>query len=322
MKLYILSAAILFTFSTADISLSRSLVPVEKFQDKNKKKKDDKKKDQDKKGKKSGNNPEKKNPKIPKTYNSPYSVSIGNTWSLPSNLHEISGISFIDEKQVACIQDETGEIFIYDLSQKKIVRTIPFAGPGDYEGIAYVKGQYYVLRSDGMILKVDPSKPSNPDVIQTSFNLQNNCEGLHYDQKNNRLLIAIKGIDPTDALTKGIYMVDLATGKQSRKPVATIDLQHEMLSDTSKKKDVPQRRYHPSDLAIDPKTGDFLIVNGVNSSLMILGKDSKIRTIISLDKKTLPQPEGIAYAPSGKLYISTEGASGVAVIAECTIIRK
>jgi uncharacterized protein YjiK len=281
------------------------------FQEK-KKKKGEKKKGEKKEGK-----VEKKVPKITKAYESTHRVSIVNTWPLPIMLKEISGMTFISETEVACVQDEAGEIFIYDLTSKKISKSISFGGPGDYEGIAFAKGIYYVLKSDGIILKVDPAKPSSPQILETGLTLQNNCEGLYYDASKNRLLIAVKALDPIDPNKKGIFSFDLTSGKPVKTHVAYIDLKNELLADTSKKKDAPQRRYHPSDLAIDPVSKDFLIVNGVNSSLMILDQHSRIKTIVSLDRKLFPQPEGIAFSPSGKLYISSEGGAGNGIIAEC-----
>ncbi|MCE3280799.1 MAG: hypothetical protein K0S44_2990 [Bacteroidetes bacterium] len=61
-------------------------------------------------------------------------------WIMPKELNEISGISFVDEDLLACVQDEKGTIYLFDLERNLITKRIKFSGKGDYEAIA-IKGQ-------------------------------------------------------------------------------------------------------------------------------------------------------------------------------------
>jgi hypothetical protein len=54
---------------------------------------------------------------------------------LPAELIEISGLTDVDGKTVACVQDELGDVFIYDLENCTIIEQITFEGPGDFEGL-------------------------------------------------------------------------------------------------------------------------------------------------------------------------------------------
>lgn len=54
---------------------------------------------------------------------------------LPKVLHEISGLTDIDDHTIACVQDEEGLVFIYDLRKNEIKHQFAFGQPGDYEGI-------------------------------------------------------------------------------------------------------------------------------------------------------------------------------------------
>src|SRR5690606_34111236 len=65
---------------------------------------------------------------------------------LPEILNEISGLVFLDSNLFACVQDEQGVVFIYDLNQKQIIKKIPFYTNGDYEGITKVNQTLFVLR--------------------------------------------------------------------------------------------------------------------------------------------------------------------------------
>jgi uncharacterized protein YjiK len=113
---------------------------------------------------------------------------------LPGMLHEISGITYLGADYFACIQDENGIIFIYDVKKNKLERQFPFNINGDYEGIASVGRKIYVRRSDGTLFEISDheSKNFDLDVFFTNIPSRNN-EGLCYDPDGNRLLIAPKG---------------------------------------------------------------------------------------------------------------------------------
>src|SRR4030042_4300973 len=78
---------------------------------------------------------------------------------LPDVLHEISGLSNIDATSVACIQDEKGIVFIYDIVKKEIKNQFNFSIDGDYEGIARVDKTLYILRSDGALFEISDHEP-------------------------------------------------------------------------------------------------------------------------------------------------------------------
>ena len=56
-------------------------------------------------------------------------------WDLPAVLDEISGIAWMGEHRIACVQDEDGIIFIYNLQTSKIEDKIEFSSGADFEGI-------------------------------------------------------------------------------------------------------------------------------------------------------------------------------------------
>src|SRR5690606_38986530 len=107
---------------------------------------------------------------------------------------EVSGIAYLGDDRIAAVQDEDGIIFIYDLNQSAIINEIKFGKPGDYEGIAIVSSSAYVLRSDGTIFEVKNFESDHPVTTPyvTDLKDQFNYEGLCFDKKNNRLLIAAK----------------------------------------------------------------------------------------------------------------------------------
>src|SRR5687767_5456669 len=55
-------------------------------------------------------------------------IKVEQQWELPATLTEISGIAYLNNNQFACIQDELGQIFIYNTVSGKVEKEIAFAG--------------------------------------------------------------------------------------------------------------------------------------------------------------------------------------------------
>src|SRR5688572_30823141 len=153
-------------------------------------------------------------------------ITVTKKWEMPKQLLEISGLSYIDDNRFACVQDELGTIFIYNIASSSLEKEIPFGGVGDYEGLAVVGETVWVLRADGKLFEVNNMTAANPTVkeFNTHLTIKQDSEGLCYDKKNNRLLIAIKGAELDADDYKGIYAFDLAAKKMDQQPVFKIDL--------------------------------------------------------------------------------------------------
>lgn len=236
-------------------------------------------------------------------------IKIVKTWELPDELEEISGFSFISENQVACIQDEDGIIFIYNLQTSEIEKEIDFSDSGDYEGIAVKGTTAYVLESDGDIYKVN-NFMQEPEVTKFETRLSSNhdVEGLCTDSSGRQLYLAIKEENPVAKDYKGIYAFDLTTQKVQKKAAYKLDFDHKIFKDHSKKE--KQEIFKPSEVAVHPITGDIYITEGEDPQLLILNASGSVRSLYKLNKKDFPQPEGIAFDTSGNLYISNEGQPG------------
>jgi uncharacterized protein YjiK len=262
-----------------------------------------KQKDENKKAKK----------KKDKDTQEPFSpIRIINRWELPSELTEISGLAFLSDGQVACVQDEEGKIFVYNLDSKNITKEVPFAGEGDYEGIAVVGSTAYVLRSDGMLLEVAGFTGSHPEVTQyrTPLTARQDVEGLAYDPGNQRLLLTIKGEERAGADYKGVYTFSLSSKRLEAAPVFKIRLDDQVFREETKKKVVIQ----PSDLSVHPFTGDLYIIDGARPKLLVMDSMGRLKKLYRLSTTDFPQPEGIGFNKEGELFISNEGRGGVGTI--------
>jgi len=136
----------------------------------------------------------------------PVAYEIINEWQLPKELDEVSGIDWVGDNKLACIQDEDGIIFIFNLETSKVEKSIEFAGAGDYEDIRIVGKTAYVLRSDGEIFEVSDflSGNSKTKTYSNFLTEKQNLESLAWDKNNKRLLLAIKDRELKDDNYKGV----------------------------------------------------------------------------------------------------------------------
>ena len=236
-------------------------------------------------------------------------INILKTWQLPEVLEEISGIAFLDRKTVACIQDEDGIIFLFNLETSKIEKEIEFSGGGDYEGIAVSGNTAFVVESDGTLHKIKNFR-SNPEISKHSTPLteEQDIEGLCFDAGNDQLLLAIKDKDPESDRYKGVYAVDLKTMKMKPEPVFRLDLSSPVFDEVDAEKD--EDKFFPSELNIHPDTGEIFLIEGTDPKLLILNSSKKEKELHFLNRSDFPQPEGLSFDPSGNLYISNEGKPG------------
>lgn len=244
------------------------------------------------------------------------------SWLLPESLKEVSGISWVDADHFACVQDELGKVFIFNIRKNKIDQEIPFGPNGDYEGIAVVGATIYVLRADGVLFGIENYSGKNRSVkmYKTLLTNKQDSESLAFDKKNNRLLIAVKADDPASEDYKGIYAFDLKTKAMPGVPVYKIDLKHEIFEDTGKGK--AKNAISPSDMDIHPLNGNIYILEGTKPKLLIMSPAGKMLSLYKLDDDVFKQPEGLTFSPDGKLYISNEGNKEEGNILQVELLNK
>ncbi|MDT0676927.1 SdiA-regulated domain-containing protein [Autumnicola musiva] len=237
-------------------------------------------------------------------------------WELPKDLEEVSGIAWLSENRLACVQDEDGIIFIYNPVTSKIEREIEFAGGGDYEGITAYGDNAYVIRSDGEIFEIRGFLKTDPEVnrLKTDLTENQNIESICIDPPNNRLLLGVKDEEEDSEDYKGIYAYNLKEKRFKKDPVFRINLKDQVF----KKVDENDLRkvMSPSEIAIHPGSGKIYILDGKNPKLLIMSSEGKAEKVIHLDKDEFAQPEGISFSPSGKMYISNEADDDAANILE------
>ncbi|MBT6004486.1 MAG: hypothetical protein HN778_07745 [Prolixibacteraceae bacterium] len=259
---------------------------------------------------------------------------------LPNNLKEISGISFYKKNQIVCINDEKANIYIFDTEKREIISKYDFGKKGDYEDIAVVKDDVFILRSDGTLFKVENFETNQRKTtkIKTLLTKKNNTEGLFFDENTNSLLIACKNSpsinknEPFEGF-KAIYRFDLNTNTLIEKPEYLVNfskidslkvtgaVQKLFIKTAKQLKFVGDgNRFHPSGLGIHPIEKDKIyVISSLGKWLIVMSISGEIINFFELDKQIFSQPEGICFSENGDLYISNEGKNGKANILQFKI---
>lgn len=248
------------------------------------------------------------------------------TFELPSLLREISGLSFIREGILATIQDEDGLLIIYDLSSNKILKKIEFSEPGDYEGVAIVEDDAFILQSNGTLYQVSEFDTQQYSVRKINTYLSKNCdaEGLCYDQPNNQLLIACKNsVNEGSRKLKSIFAFDLKAEEILQNQAFKISLPEvQDKLDTDRFAEIILKTWHyinpkgiegifsPSGIAIHPIRNTIFILSANNKLILELDRKGEILGVLGFAESLMLQPEGITFSNEGTLYISNEGNAG------------
>lgn len=227
-------------------------------------------------------------------------------YKLPNDLREISGLSYYKPGKLACVQDEVGMVFIYDLAKQAVVDNHVFGPKGDFEGVEYVDKTLYALRSDGELyafehedgngIKIIGGEPQTRH-IKIDLPGKNDMEGLGYDPQLNALLMATKDGPKTNDKVVYFYSLKNKTLFQGfilkQASIAAFGL--------------GGKDFKPSGIAVHPQTHDYYMLSAASNQLLVCNVQGKVKSVVKLDKDLLPQAEGICFLPDGTLCLSSEG---------------
>lgn len=230
-------------------------------------------------------------------------------FELPKGLDEVSGLALFDGNIVAH-NDEEGTIFLLD-SRDGALRSRFFVGRPirlreDFEGIARVGTRLILVNSAGDLFGFDQGKEDESVAFTTErspLSTKHDIEGLAYDSTTNSLLFVTKefpgkGFDRKRVRT--IWAFDLDAMRYEDQPRIALNV-----SAIAEELDIDE--FLPSALEVDPASGHLLVLSSKEPAIVEIDRNGNILDLSKLDEDDLPQPEGLALLPDGRLFIASEG---------------
>jgi uncharacterized protein YjiK len=247
---------------------------------------------------------------------------------LPSELQEVSALSWLGDDLLGMVQDERGKIYEFDVGEEEVREDYRFWENEDYEGIEMVNGIVFTLQSDGDLFEVHGYRDKEPKVWkhENPLRKKNDTEGLGYDAQTNSLLVACKASPHLEGMeglkgSRAVYAFDLDKRKLRKKPFLVISLDSIRKVLNEGPVTAFSRRFvnalgddltfKPSGIAQHPQTGDFWIISSVGKLLVVVNRNGKIVYVERLRSGLFNHPEGICFSPNGTLFVSNEGDEGV-----------
>jgi uncharacterized protein YjiK len=228
---------------------------------------------------------------------------------LPPLLDEISGISYYaKDSSLFAVQDEEGFIYKLFLNRPDSMLRFKFSGRGDFEDVLLHDSTFYVLRSDGDIFatKIGADVKSNKSDFPDKGN---EFEGIYYDDARGIIRLLCKDCKEDKKKFVTTYSFNPATGQYINDSVR-IDAK-EIAEIQGEKK----TKFKPSAIAVHPIDHKLYIISAINEMLVVANPDGSISATAKLDKRIYKQPEGIAFAPDGTMFITNEwGEAGAATL--------
>lgn len=249
------------------------------------------------------------------------------SFALPHKLREISAIVAVDATTLACLQDEQGELFFFDVLTGVVTERAKFGAPGDYEGLTRVGSDYWVLRSDGRLLQV--RRGGDGLAIERTVDVEaslHDFEGLAYDARDRVLVVAPKAVSKAvgEKDLRPLLAVDVTTGATATEPYATIDRDRVLEAAVRLGVTVPTREtrkgekpvFHLrfAEVAVHPRTGELWLLSAVDRAVIVADRSGAVLGLHFFTVDELPQPEAATFLPGGDLVIASEGAGGAAVL--------
>jgi uncharacterized protein YjiK len=244
----------------------------------------------------------------PDGYNMKAAVQI----KLPLELDEISGVAYYPaDSSIFAINDEKG--WLYKIKKGQQIRRWKFSQGADFEDVVLLDSIFYVLQSNGNIIRLSFGDQNTVAVQQYYYSQggesKNEFEILYYDSVKSKLILICK---------------DCETDKKKSLTTFTFDPEAGVYGDSSFSINVTdiatavgekKLKFKPSAASINPTNGLLYIVSAINKLLVVADVNGIIKNVYKIDESVFKQPEGITFTPSGGMIVSNEAADvGVADI--------
>jgi len=236
-------------------------------------------------------------------------------WILPPDLGEISGLALTSDGRLLAHNDERGRVSVIDPRRGVLLKRFTIGTKGtdahdDFEGITVAEGKIWMVASTGLLYEF--TEGANGErvsygVHDTRLGHQCEFEGVAFDSASGSLLLPCKTVGAKELRDKLVlYRWSLRGTEGAQSPPLAIPLRLVIGAN-------PWKGLHPSDITVDPATGNYVLIAGQESALIEITPSGAVVRAVPLPGKHR-QAEGVAVLPEGILVVSDEAANRVATL--------
>ena len=225
-------------------------------------------------------------------------------WIMPPELREISGLALTPRGTVLTHDDNVARVYEIDPKTGIMLKRFSLAGDrrGDFEAITIAGPDIYLLESKGKIYKFKEGADGQQvpyTVYDTRLGKECEFESMAFEADSSRLLLVCKKFltkkAPHELL---IYRLPLPLRDPSAMTTLKVSIGDVVGSNGWK-------NFHPSDINIDPVTGNYVIIASREKGLVVITPDGDVVRSVPLPGDHR-QPEGVAITPDSLLMVSDE----------------
>lgn len=225
-------------------------------------------------------------------------------WIMPPELREISGLALTADGRLLAHGDEAGIVYEIDARQGVVLKRFSLGEPtpaADFEGITVAGSDIYMLASDGNLYEFrEGANGSHVPYSKHDMRLGKECEfeGVAFEPDSAWLVMPCKKVrkknkseSMRDELV--IYRWRLDGADSARVSMLVIPLDEVV---------------HPSDITIDPATGNYVLVASQERALVVITPGGEVVRSESLPGRHA-QAEGVAITKDSILIVSDEATT-------------
>jgi uncharacterized protein YjiK len=230
-------------------------------------------------------------------------------WILPHELREISGLALTTNGRLLTHGDNVGRVTVLDPRSGEILAHFAIGAADvhdDFEGITVAHDTIYMLASNGTIYQFREGKDGERVPYSArDTHLGNTCEfeGIAYEPRSESLLLSCKTVHD-ESLRDFLVIYRLKLGRTDSSGTSRLTVPMSQVIGSN-----PWKNVHPSDITIDPFSGNYVLVVSKDRALIEITPSGGVVHSVSLPG-VHEQAEGVAITADHVLMVSDEEANG------------
>ena len=231
-------------------------------------------------------------------------------WKLPGRLEEISGLAMTLDNHLLAHNDEKAVIHEIDYQKGAITKAFQLADMknpvnDDFEGIATVNDQVYLVTSSGRIYEGSRGGDGESvlyNIYATGVGRDYEIEGLAYDASQSALLLMCK-VPRRAALKEQLILYHWSLDKKQ-----LIEDAHIIIPVIEFTRHIKGKEFQPSGIERHPVSGNYFVVAARQKAIAEITPSGQVIAAREFPMQWHRQPEGITFAADGTLIIADEGS--------------